>query len=364
MRKIVTAICICFLAFVIISCNTGSNNKTNVKSDEGNLPVKDFLFGDDRPFLQCHASTIIHLDANRFMVAWFGGTAEKNNDVGIWLTIGKPGHWSTPLQVAKINNEPHWNPVLFKSPDGKIYLFFKVGMEIPQWQTWLTVSEDSGKKWSQPLPLVTGDSGGRGPVRNKMIILSDGSWLAGASHEEGDWNVFFDRSLDNGKTWVRTPYVTLNWQEIKGKGAIQPTLWESSPGNVHALLRSTAGFVCRTDSKDGGKTWSPVYKTSLPNPNSGIDLAKFDDGTLVLAYNPDKKDWGSRGTLALAISQDNGKTWTKRIVIEKGKENEEFSYPAIINFGDSIALTYTWNREKIAFWKGTKKWMLKNAKSF
>jgi predicted neuraminidase len=104
--------------------------------------------------------------------------------------------------------------------------------------------------------------------------------------------------------------------------------------------------ICRSDSKDYGKTWSPVYKTSLPNPNSGIDVAKLSDGTLVLAYNPTTKDWGSRGKLALAISFDNGKTWPKKIDLENGKEDEEFSYPAIISFNDSIAVTYTFNRKK------------------
>ena len=196
-----------------------------------------------------------------------------------------------------------------------------------------------------------------------MIILSDGTWLAGASNEQGMWNAFFDRSEDEGKTWEATPYLKIDRKEITGKGIIQPTLWESEPGQVHALLRSTAGVICRSDSKDYGKTWSPVYKTSLPNPNSGIDVAKLSDGTLVLAYNPTTKDWGSRGKLALAISFDNGKTWPKKIDLEDGNEDEEFSYPAIISFSDSIAVTYTFNRKKIAYWMATTDWILKNAES-
>jgi len=48
--------------------------------------------------------------------------------------------------------------------------------------------------------------------------------------------------------------------------------------------------------------------------------------------------------------------------LEDGKEDEEFSYPAIISFNDSIAVTYTYNRKKIAYWIATKDWILKNAK--
>ena len=119
------------------------------------------------------------------------------------------------------------------------------------------------------------------------------------------------------------------------------------------LLRSTSGFICRSDSKDFGKTWSTIYKTEFPNPNSGIDLVKLDNGTLALLYNPDNKNWGSRGTLNLALSYDNGLTWPEKIPIEAGAENEEYSYPAIIAFGDSVAFSYTWNRKKIAFGKLT-----------
>lgn len=341
-----------------------SSENTDKMNTADSLPVKGFLFGDDHPFPQCHASTIIHLAGGGFIAAWFGGTEEKDDDVGIWMTKGQYGQWEKPYEVAKIREEPHWNPVLFQSPEGKIFLFFKVGKEISHWETWVKTSEDEGKTWSEAYELVPGDRGGRGPVRNKPIVLSDGSWIAGASNENGPWNVFFDRSEDSGRTWQATPYVKIDHNAIAGKGVIQPTLWESAPGEVHALLRSSAGVICRTDSKDYGKTWSPVYKTALPNPNSAIDLARLPDGTLVLAYNPDDKNWGSRGTLSLAISEDNGQTWPRRVELENAGKEDEFSYPAIISFGDTVAVTYTWERKKIAFWEGAGEWLKEHAHSF
>ena len=90
------------------------------------LPNKEFIFKQDKYFPQCHASTVIHLKNGQFLVAWFAGTEEKNDDVGIWLSRQTKGKWDTPNEVAKIREEPHWNPVLFQAPGGRIYLYFKV----------------------------------------------------------------------------------------------------------------------------------------------------------------------------------------------------------------------------------------------
>ncbi|WPP50448.1 sialidase family protein [Catalinimonas niigatensis] len=319
------------------------------------LPIKDFIFGDDKPFPQCHASTLVRLDNGQFLVAWFGGEHEKNDDVGIWLSKGRPGAWSEPQEVAKLREDPHWNPVLFQSEEGEVFLFFKVGKEIDDWETWLMTSTDGGESWTEAQELVAGDKGGRGPVRNKPIILSDGTWIAGASNEDNKvWNAFVDRSTDQGKTWEQSEYLELDRNEIEGEGVIQPTLWESERGKVHMLIRSSAGVICRSDSEDYGKTWSPIYKTDLPNPNTGIDVAQFEDGTLALAYNRDDENWGARAPLSVAISEDNGLTWPRMLDIEQGDEEDEFSYPAIISFGDTIAVSYTWQRQKIAVWMGTR----------
>ncbi len=344
---------------ILSACSTAgkqeeSSSATATATTE-ELPVKDFIFGDDQPFPQCHASTLVKLNGGQFLVAWFGGKYEKNDDVGIWLSQGKPGTWSSPREVAKIREDPHWNPVLFQSEEGEVFLFFKVGKEIDDWETWFKTSTDGGESWTDAQELVAGDQGGRGPVRNKPIILSDGTWLAGASNEDNKvWNTFVDRSTDEGKTWQASEYLELDRSEIEGEGVIQPTLWESAPGMVHMLIRSSAGVICRSDSEDYGQSWSPIYPTDLPNPNSGIDVAYFDDGTLALTYNRDNENWGARAPLSIALSSDDGQTWPRMLDIEEGDDEDEFSYPAIISFGDSMAVTYTWQRQKIAFWMGTK----------
>ena len=315
---------------------------------------KDFVFGDERGFDQCHASTLVKLRDGHYLTAWFGGTREGKDDVGVWMSKGSPGNWQEPFRIAKVREDAHWNPVLFSAPEGTIYLYFKVGKTIMAWETWYITSDDGGTTWSEARELVPGDQGGRGPVRNKPIVLSDGTWLAGASYEDQVnklWDAFVDRSTDGGRTWEATPYLTLDRELVKGNGIIQPTLWESEPGKVHMLLRSTTGVICRSDSDDYGKTWSPVYLTDLPNPNSGIDLAQLPGNILVLLYNPDNRNWGSRARLHLAVSYDNGITWPLTIPVEEGETGDEYSYPAMVASGDTAAFTYTWNRQRIMFGK-------------
>jgi predicted neuraminidase len=358
MKVKMNSIALLIMASLLVAChNTSSVKKFRVPEADSIVTLsKEYVFERHPEFLQCHASTLVRTNDNQFLVAWFGGTHEKHDDVGIWLSRGVPGNWSAPIQVAKLRNEPHWNPVLFKSNDGTIILYFKIGRIIDQWETWFMTSPDNGITWTKAHELVPGDKGGRGPVKNKSIILTDGTWLAPSSDEKnGVWNVFVDRSEDSGATWKKSAFLNLNRDSIAGEGIIQPTLWESKPGNVHMLMRSSAGRICRSDSKDNGKTWSPVYKIDLPNPNSGVDLTRMKTGTLVLAYNRDGKNWGARRPLSLILSNNNGQLWDHSVDVETGTNGNEFSYPAIISFNDTVAMTFTWNREHIAFWMGVVK---------
>ncbi|GAA3413273.1 sialidase family protein [Paenibacillus hodogayensis] len=340
------------------------------------IKLQEYVFADDISFESCHASTLIALPNGDLVAAWFAGTREGADDVAIWSSRRTDGGWTPPVKVADEEGEPHWNPVLFREADGKVWLFYKVGKAIRSWRTMYLLSEDDGITWSVPHILVEGDSGGRGPVKNKPIVLQDGTWVAPASLELDIWEAFADLSHDNGMTWAASERISLQQSEaeasdvpvkpvepvvsesplslvaetsLQGKGVIQPTLWESEPGKVHMLLRSSTGLICRSDSADSGKTWSAAYTTGLPNNNSGIDLVRMDGGALALVYNPVGQNWGKRTPIVISLSRDNGVTWGETLVLEDAPG--EYSYPAIVSVGNDVFVSYTWRRSRIVVWQ-------------
>jgi predicted neuraminidase len=314
------------------------------------------IFEPGSLFAQCHASTLARLPDGRFAASFFAGTKEGHPDTAIWFTVRSENRWSTPRRLFKVSGEQHWNPVLFSAPDGLLHLWFKAGPDCAKWKTWHAVSRDGGAVWSGPTPFLHAEELPRGPVRNPPIVTAGGVWLAGASDELRPdsagrvWWPFIDRSEDGGRTWTAIP-IFLEAGAPAGKGGIQPALWESEPGHIHLLLRTGLGAIYRSDSNDGGRAWSPAYRTALPNNNSGIAVARLGDGRLALAWNPVGTDWGARTPLRLSLSSDNGLTWSRHLDLASGPG--EFSYPAIVATPDGLAATWTDRRTSVGYWQGT-----------
>jgi predicted neuraminidase len=179
-----------------------------------------------------------------------------------------------------------------------------------------------------------------GPVRAKPIQLKDGTVLAGTSVESHrNWTPFVDRSTDDGATWRRSNGFPLP----TNFGQIQPTLFEAKDGRVVALMRSRSLKVCRSESKDGGVTFSPAEETDLPNPSTGLDAVRTAAGDVFLVYNATTK---GRTPLSLARSTDDGATWKK--VHDLETEPGEYSYPAMVeSSAGKLEITYTWRRTHI-----------------
>lgn len=335
---------------------------------------KECIVGfEDRPTDSAHASTILELADGTLLASWFGGSWEKDPNVAIWLCrCDLQGRWGKPYIISDVFGIAMWNPVLFRCPDASILLFYKVGHTIPAWKTYVVRSLDEGTSWSDPRELVDGDAtGGRGPVKNKPIILSDGKTIVAPAsvEDETTWQAFVDISKDNGLTWHRSELVPVrfashnqqmidqpfNRHRLWGKGIIQPTLWEDDDTTLHMLCRSTSSAVFQSDSFDGGLSWSLAYDMGLPNNNSGLDLVRTPEGILILCYNPTTNTpnyhKGSRTPLVLDYSKDNGKSWKRLATLEDGPGG--FAYPAIIvNKKREIYVSYTHNRERIVCFTG------------
>lgn len=302
------------------------------------------------PFKECHASTIVELSRGKLLAAWFGGTRESNPDVEIWLSFYENGKWNTPLSIADgiVNDTlryPCWNPVLFKTKEGKLFLFYKIGKNPREWWGMMIHSIDDGKTWSKPEKLPKNMLGA---IKNKPIQLVNGDILHPTSTESVDakiWHIHLEKCDKNGQNWQTIPIKNDTF------GLIQPTILRYSKTKLQLLSRSRQNAVVQNWSYDNGKTWQTPTATKLENPNSGIDGVTLKNGWQALVYNPLKrgKDWSNgRNKLVVAVSK-NGGDWTDVFTLEDEKTGE-FSYPAIIQSADGLVhITYTLNRKNIKY---------------
>ncbi len=331
--------------------------------------LAEFIF-ETAPHPECHASTIAETASGMLVAAWFGGTEERNADVGIWFsrleaeraestaTASSPsGRWTPPVEVASGvqaggTRYPTWNPVLYQSPraGAPLLLFYKVGPSPPQWWGMVMESGDDGRTWSEPRRLPDGILG---PIKNKPVTLPDGSLLAGSSIEDAPeppaWRAHFERSTDLGRTWARTDRLAGRTADGEDFWVIQPTILTLGEGDFLALFRSKQSRVAASRSADAGRTWGPIFATGLPNPDAGIDGVTLADGRHLLIYNHKVRidgAWaGSRSRLNAALS-DDGDTWDAALMLED--QDGEYSYPAVIQTRDGrVHVTYTHRRTRI-----------------
>jgi predicted neuraminidase len=335
-----------FLNFIVSLALTSAAAQAAAAPPPSGLVVSEFIF-ERAPFPSAHASTIVET-ADGLVAAWFGGTRERDPDVGIWVSRRDRAGWSVPVEVANGvqpdgTRHPSWNPVLFQPTGGPLVLFYKVGPSPDKWWGLVRTSTDGGRTWSSATKLPDGILG---PIRAKPVELGKGTMLAGSSTEHDGWIVHMERytgdwsltSLAAAASWARSAPINTKTEF----GAIQPTILVHSTATLQILCRTREKVIAESWSQDGGRTWTALKATALPNPSAGIDAVRLTDGRFLLVYNP--TDTG-RAKLDLAISPD-GKAWTRALVLEDSAG--EYSYPAMIQTRDGkIHVTYTWKRERI-----------------
>jgi predicted neuraminidase len=241
--------------------------------------------------------------------------------------------------------------VIWQAPDSVVWLFYVV-RDGATWSTsriQLKVSRDRAETWSDAsvLALEPGMM-----VRNRPIVLADGHYLLPAYHETGhdpelvgpDSTSLFFRFDPKTKFWTES-------QRIKSpRGNIQPAVVEIEPGHLVAYCRrggdyspKTVGYLVRSESLDGGKTWAEGVDSAFPNPNAAVDFLKLRRGRLLLVYND---CFVGRTPLTAALSDDGDKTYPHKRKIASGPG--DFGYPIAFQARDGkIHVVYTSERRTV-----------------
>lgn len=354
------------------------------------------------PMIQNHAAFLHLLDDGSLACAWFGGTLEGKSDISVFVSVLSRGSdvWGEPRQLSADPEHSEQNPVLFTAPDGQLWLFHTSQPSGNQDECRIRMAKihrDAG----DPSMLSAGEGRyldlPRGCfVRAPVVVRDDGAWLLPifrcVQRPGQKWNGSHDYaavgvSTDSGVTWHLD-----NVDDSIGCVHMSPVPLEE--GRYAAFFRRRqADHVYRTESEDGGRTWSPPQPTDVPNNNSSIAVIRLKDGRLAMIGNPmnavSSKDrraslydelgeedgrpdadpsggcvpvWGvPRAPVTVGLSEDGGRTFPTRIVIEDGPgtclsndstdgRNQEMSYPWLLEGQDgTLHLAYTYHRRAIKY---------------
>ncbi|MDX1984726.1 MAG: sialidase family protein [Bryobacteraceae bacterium] len=337
-----------------------------------------------------HASAIVELSNGDLLVCWYRGSGERTADdvavMGARLRKGSK-QWSQPFVLADTPAFPDTNPMLFVDSRKRLWLFWQV-IIANEWHTALTrymVSTDYAgagpPKWqvSEPLLVIprnfeqkvreaVGRRVGNEPSDSAIArwgkrtiehaadkYFSRMGWMTRAHalelpsgrillplYSDGYSFSLIGITDDGGRTWTTS-------EPLVGGGNIQPSIARRKDGTLIAYMRDNGPPPKQlhiSESKDDGLTWTPVIDSGIPNPGSGSEVIVLKDGTWALVNNDLEK---GRYSLALWLSEDEGRTWKWKRALERDEKNEprgSFHYPSIIQSRDGllhISYTYSMN---------------------
>jgi predicted neuraminidase len=309
-----------------------------------------------------HSGTLVELPGDSLLAAWFGGSREGAADVAIYGARRDASGWSDPLVLTDRAASQRelgrslrklGNPVLMRDAGGRIWLFY-VTVSLGGWSTSsisYKVSADGGRHWSPARRLVTSPFFNISTlIRARPLHYADGGIALPAYHELAGKFSELLRLDPAGR-------VLAKFRLSAGRSAIQPSVVSTGPHRALAFFRRVGDSprrVLAAESGDGGNTWTTPKPTDLPNPNAGVAALRTPNGEFLLAYNHSEQD---RGSLSLALSSD-GLQWRKLIDLERGGQEDEFSYPFLIRSrAGEYHLIYTWQRRRMAHIRFNDAWL-------
>lgn len=226
---------------------------------------------------------------------------------------------------------------------GDILLFFGVKNSHSDLHFFVRRSSDEGETWSED--VAVDDEPGYAVMNNDRVLqLEDGRLLAPFAYTpEVAPDLTFETvvyySDDDGLSWTRSS----SRLEAPLRGAMEPGLVELTDGRILQIIRTQTGKIWHSHSADRGSTWSPAEAWSVTSPEAPATIVRLPDRRLALFYNPTYVEGaghsGPRTPLVVALSSDEGATWSEPLILEDDL-TRSFSYVSATPHQDRLLLTY------------------------
>jgi predicted neuraminidase len=159
---------------------------------------------------------------------------------------------------------------------------------------------------------------------NKPTVLTTGEWLMPVTHARAPVHAWFAGSAqlqgvgisrDEGRTWTLHGAVEApNW-------ALENMIVERRDSVLVMYIRTGAGVIWQSVSRDRGLTWSAGAPTTIANPGSRFHVRRLPTGDWLLINSPDPT---RRTGIVACLSRDEGATWEGRLVLDA---RDQVSYP-------------------------------------
>ncbi len=295
------------------------------------------------PFVPLADGSLLTVDA--------AGLSISHDDGATWAQTIPAAHGQDPTEPAAC--------AMVETPSGTLvmaYLDFKVrrwGWDSkrnePEPDCCLELhcirSRDGGRSWSDRQCLLDGyNANFFGFIRTR-----GGRLVLVAEHlvtEPARWVVCSFVSDDEGVSWRRSNLIDLGGHGHHD-GAAEPTVAELSDGRLLMLIRTNLGLFWQAFSDDGGRYWRTLGPSGIEASSAPGQLLRCRSGRLVLVWNQrDSEDWTwplgepiaqcsevpsswHREELSIATSDDDGRTWSRPLVIARLRGGQ-LSYPHLI----------------------------------
>jgi hypothetical protein len=284
----------------------------------------------------------------------FTGGRRDHSAADLAMRVSEDGGetWSDDkIVVTREGGENVMSVSLLRLADGRIALFYLDKRSIEDCRVAMRISTDEAATFGPPKICIP-EVGYYVLNNDRAVQLKSGRVvLPVAQHnwpelEKPDWQgrVMCYLSDDAGKTWRRSQSVQEGYSPAGMRITTQePGVVELTDGRLMMYCRTDAGSQYVSHSGDGGETWSPLRPSKLMSPLgpatieripwSGELIGVWSDHSGAHAYR------GGRSPHCIAISSDEGKTWTPSVPIEPDP-NGRFDYTSMSFVDDRMLLSY------------------------